>query len=135
MAFNPPVITAAYTALVGLLAAFLTVRVIIFRGRFNVDTGDGGQPALAQSIRAHGNLTEQAPIALLLIGFAEMLQAPAFAIIGLGGVMLLARLASAWGLSRSLSIESTARKSGAGLTVLVVVIAALLVLYRLVAAR
>ena len=135
MAFNPPVITAAFTALVGLLAAFLTVRVIIFRGRYNVDTGDGGQPVLAQSIRAHGNLTEQAPIALLLIGFAELLQAPAFAIIGLGGAMLLARLASAWGLSRSLSIESTARKSGAGLTVLVVVITALLVLYRLLATR
>lgn len=135
MAFNPPVITAAYAALVGLLAAFLTVRVIIFRDRFNVDTGDGGQPVLAQSIRAHGNLTEQAPIALLLIGFAEMLQAPAFAIIGLGAVMLLARLASAWGLSHSLHIESTARKSGAGLTVLVVVATALLVLYRLVAAR
>ncbi len=85
MAFNPPVITAAYTALVGLLAALLTVRVITFGGRFNVDTGDGGQPALAQSVRAHGNLTEQAPIALLLIGFAELLQSPAFAIIGLGG--------------------------------------------------
>lgn len=135
MAFNPPVITAAYTALVGLLAAFLTVRVIIFRGRFNVDTGDGGQPVLTQSIRAHGNLTEQAPIALLLIGFAELLQAPAFAIIGLGGVTLLARLASAWGLSHSLHIDSTARKIGAGLTVLVVVGTALLVLYRLVAAR
>lgn len=135
MAFNPPVITAAYAALVGLLAAFLTVRVIIFRGRFNVDAGDGGQPVLAQSIRAHGNMTEQAPIALLLIGFAEMLQAPAFAIIGLGAVMLLARLASAWGLSHSLHIESTARKSGAGLKVLVVVATALLVLYRLVAAR
>ena len=135
MAFNPPVITAAYAALVGLLAAFLTVRVIIFRGRFNVDAGDGGQPVLAQSIRAHGNMTEQAPIALLLIGFAEMLQAPAFAIIGLGAVMLLARLASVWGLSHSLHIESTARKSGAGLKVLVVVATALLVLYRLVAAR
>ena len=119
----------------GLLAAFLTVRVIIFRGRFNVDAGDGGQPVLAQSIRAHGNMAEQAPIALLLIGFAEMLQAPAFAIIGLGAVMLLARLASVWGLSHSLHIESTARKSGAGLKVLVVVATALLVLYRLVAAR
>ena len=131
MAFNAPVITAVYAALVGLLAAFLTVRVIIYRGRYNVDTGDGGQPLLAQSIRAHCNLTEQAPMALLLIGFAEILQAPAVAILGLGGVMLLARLASAWGLSRSLHIESTPRKAGAGLTVLVVVLTALLVLYRL----
>jgi uncharacterized protein len=135
MTFTPPVITAGYAALVGLLAALLTVRVIIHRGRFKVDTGDGGQAELAQSIRAHGNLTEHAPIALLLIGFAEMLQAPTLAIIALGGVMLLARLASAWGLSHSLHMESKARQSGAGLTVLVVVLTSLLVLYRLVAAR
>jgi uncharacterized protein len=134
MTFAPPVITAGYAALVGLLAAFLTVRVIIHRGRFKVDTGDGGQAQLAQSIRAHGNLTEHAPIALLLIGFAEMLQAPALAVMGLGGVMLLARLASAWGLSRSLHMESKARQSGAGLTVLVLVLTALLVLYRLMGA-
>jgi uncharacterized protein len=135
MTFTPPVITAGYAALVGLLAAFLTVRVIINRGRFKVDTGDGGQAELAQSIRAHGNLTEHAPIALLLIGFAEMLQAPTMAVIGLGGVMLLARLASAWGLSHSLHMESKARQSGAGLTVLVVVLTASLVLYRLMGAR
>jgi uncharacterized protein len=135
MTFTPPVITAGYAALVGLLAAFLTVRVIINRGRFKVDTGDGGQAHLAQSIRAHGNLTEHAPIALLLIGFAEMLQAPTLAVMGLGGAMLLARLASAWGLSRSLHMESKARQSGAGLTVLVLVLTALLVLYRLMGAR
>lgn len=135
MTFTPPVITAGYAALVGLLAAFLTVRVIIHRGRFKVDTGDGGHAELAQSIRAHGNLTEHAPIALFLIGFAEMLQAPTLAVIGLGGVMLLARLASAWGLSNSLHMESKARQSGAGLTVLVVVLTALLVLYRLMGAR
>ncbi len=135
MTFTPPVITAGYAALVGLLAAFLTVRVILHRGRFKVDTGDGGHAELAQSIRAHGNLTEHAPIALLLIGFAEMLQAPTMVVIGLGGVMLLARLASAWGLSHSLHMESKARQSGAGLTVLVVVVTSLLVLYRLMGAR
>ncbi len=135
MTFTPPVITAGYAALVGLLAAFLTVRVILHRGRFKVDTGDGGHAELAQSIRAHGNLTEHAPIALLLIGFAEMLQAPPMVVIGLGGVMPLARLASAWGLSHSLHMESKARQSGAGLTVLVVVVTSLLVLYRLMGAR
>lgn len=135
MTFTPPVVTAACAALVGLLAAFLTVRVIIHRGRFKVDTGNGDQAELARSIRAHGNLIEHAPIALLLIGFAEMLQAPTLAVIGLGGVMLLGRLASAWGLSHSLHMESKARQSGAGMTVLVLLIASLLVLYRLAGAR
>lgn len=135
MTFTPPLVTAACAAIVGLLAAFLTVRVIIRRGRFKVDTGDAGRAELAQSIRAHGNLTEHAPIALLLIGFAEILQAPTLAVIGLGGVMLLGRLASAWGLSRSLHIESKARQSGAGMTVLVLVVASLLVLYRLMGVR
>jgi uncharacterized protein len=135
MTLNVPFITAAYAALIGLLAALLTVRVIVNRVRFNVDTGDGGQPELAQAIRAHGNLTEHAPIALLLIAFGEALAAPAAAVHGLGAALLLARLSSAWGLSHSLKLESTPRKSGAGLTVLVVVLAALLVFYRLVVAR
>ncbi len=135
MTLNMPFITAAYAALIGLLAALLTVRVIVNRGRFNVDTGDGGQPALAQAIRAHGNLTEHAPIALLLIAFAESLAAPAAAVHALGAALVLARLSSAWGLSQSLQLASTPRKAGAGLTVLVVVLASLLVLFRLVVAR
>ena len=131
MTLTLPIVTAACAALIGLLAAFLTVRVILNRVRFNVDTGDAGHPALAQAIRAHGNLTEHAPLALLLIGFAEALNAPLVAIYALGGVLVLARLASAWGLSHSLELAASSRKSGAGLTVLVIVVSSLLVLYRL----
>jgi hypothetical protein len=126
-----PIVTAACAALIGLLAAFLTVRVILNRVRFKCDTGDGGHAALAQAIRAHGNLTEHAPLALLLIGFAEALHAPLAAIYLLGGALVLARLASAWGLSHSLELGSSTRKSGAGLTVLVIVVSSLLILYTL----
>jgi len=125
-----PTVTAAYAAFIGLLAAFLTVRVILNRVRFKVDVGDGGHPALAQAIRAHGNLAEHAPIALLLIGFAEALSAPRAAIVALGAALVLARLASAWGLSRTLN-QTAGRQSGAGLTVLVIVVSSLLILYRL----
>ena len=130
MALQLPVFSAACAAILGLLAAFLTVRVILGRVRFKVDVGDGGHPELAQAIRAHGNLAEHAPIALLLIGFAEALQAPMMAIYGLGGAFVLARLASAWGLSNGLGL-SMGRQSGAGLTVLVTVLTSLLVLYTL----
>jgi uncharacterized membrane protein YecN with MAPEG domain len=47
----------------------------------------------------------------------------------LGAALLVARIASAWGLSHSLG-PSLPRQAGAGLTVLVTVIASLLILYR-----
>ena len=126
-----PAVTAAVAAAIGLLAAFLVIRVIRHRVRLRVDAGDGGHRELAQAIRAHANLIEQAPLVLLLLALAEAGGAWRSAVVGLGVALIVARLASAWGLSRSLG-QSTARQSGAGLTVLVTVLAALLLVYRLV---
>lgn len=125
-----PSITALIAALLGLLAALLTVQVIRNRVRFAVDVSDGGQAPLAQAIRAHANLAEHAPIALLLLALAEASGTQRWLIAGLGGVFLIARLASAWGLSRTLR-QSPPRQAGAGLTVVVTTVAALLILYRL----
>ena len=66
-----PAVSATVAALIGLLAVFLTFRVIALRVRFKVNAGDGGHAALAQAIRAHANLLELAPLALLLLAFAE----------------------------------------------------------------
>ncbi|MEQ1803819.1 MAG: MAPEG family protein [Burkholderiaceae bacterium] len=125
-----PVVTAGVAAGLGLLAALLTVQVIRNRVRFRVDVSDGGNAPLAQAIRAHANLAEHAPIALLLLALAEAGGAQRLLIVGLGGGFVIARLASAWALSRSLA-QSPPRQAGAGLTVLVTVLAALLILYRL----
>lgn len=125
-----PSITATVAALIGLLAVFLTVRVIALRVRFDVGAGDGGHAALAQAIRAQANLLELAPLALLLLAFAEWSIAWRGVILALGIVLLVARLASAWGLSHSLELGS-GRKAGAGLTLLVAVACCLLVLYRM----
>jgi hypothetical protein len=125
-----PTITATVAALIGLLAVLLAARVIVFRVRFKVNAGDGGHAPLAQAIRAHGNLVEHAPLALIVLAFAEA-SVPAWRwlIMILGALLLIARLASAWGLSHSLGVSS-GRQSGAGLTQLVIVVASLLVLYR-----
>ena len=123
-----PNISATVAALLGLLAVLLTARVIVLRVRFNVNAGDGGQPLLAQAIRAHANLLELAPLALLLLTFAEWSVTWRWLILALGVVLLIARLASAWGLSHSLGL-GTGRKAGAGLTSLVIVACSLLVLY------
>ena len=124
-----PAVAAVVAALVGLLAAFLAVQVIRNRVRFGVNAGDGGHAALAQAIRAHSNLVEHAPLVLLLLALAEAGGGYRWLIVGLGAALLVARLASAWGLSRSLG-PSPARQTGAGLTVLVTVLASVLLLYR-----
>jgi uncharacterized membrane protein YecN with MAPEG domain len=125
-----PAVSATVAALIGLLAVFLTFRVILLRVRFETNAGDGGRAALAQAIRAHANLLELTPLALLLLALAEWAVAWRGLIVGLGVVLVLARLASAWGLSHSLEFGS-ARKVGAGLTALVIVACSLLVLYRM----
>ena len=126
-----PSITATVAALLGLLAVFLTARVIVLRVRLGVSAGDGGHAALAQAIRAQANLLELAPLALLLLAFAEWVIAWRGVILALGIVLLIARLASAWGLSHSLELGN-ARKAGAGLTALVIVACSALVLYRMI---
>jgi uncharacterized protein len=127
---NLPYVTAFYAALIGLLAAVLTVRVILGRTKFVVAAGDGGQASLAQAIRAHGNFAEHAPLALLLLGFAEASGTPKLYIHVIGVVLVLARLLSAVALSGSLA-DTLPRRAGAGLTVLTMVAASVLILLRL----
>ena len=124
-----PIVTALYAAIVGLLAAILTVNVIRNRVALKIDDGDGGNATMRKCIRAHGNLVQHAPLALLLVGFAESLGTSQAIIHALGAILVLARLLSAWGL---LSAEGPTfgRQSGAGLTVLVLLAASVLILLR-----
>ena len=85
-----PSITAFYAALLGLLGAALTINVIVNRVRSKVDAGDGGVAKLAQAVRAHANFAEQAPLALIVIGLAEMLGARPLVVIAASIAILLA---------------------------------------------
>ena len=126
---NPPIITAIFAAILGLIAAGLTVNVIMHRVRLGVENGDGGQPQMAQAIRAHGNFAEHVPLALILIGSAEMLIMRSWIIYALGTTLLVARLLSMIGLTRSLG-PSFPRQAGAGLTILVISVTSILILCR-----
>lgn len=129
MTMHAPIYSAFYAALLGLLSVLLTVRVILYRGRFQVGEGDGGQAPLRRAIRAHGNFIEQAPLALLLIVLAEGLGALPLVIHVLGILLLIGRLASAWQLSHTLG-PGMLRSVGAGATLLATLAAAVLLLYR-----
>jgi uncharacterized membrane protein YecN with MAPEG domain len=126
-----PHYTAIYAAVLGLLAALLTINVIVNRVRAKVDVADGGVTALAQAIRAHGNFAEHTPLALLLIGLVEAFAYRSPIVIGLGAALLLARLLSAWGLNSTLK-QSFGRQLGATLTILVTAVSSALIIYAVV---
>jgi uncharacterized protein len=74
---------------------------------------------LAQAIRAHANFVEQAPLALIVIAFAEALGARLLVVQALGVALVAARLASAYALNRSLA-QSPLRQFCGGLSVLII---------------
>ena len=69
-------ITSLTALALGLWLIVLTVRVVLIRRRDKVVIGDNGDRVLAKAIRAQGNLTEQAPMALIVMGLAEVQGAP-----------------------------------------------------------
>jgi uncharacterized protein len=129
-----PATAALCAAILGLLGAVLTINVIVNRVKTKVDTGDGGIAALAQAIRAQGNFVEQAPLALIVIGFAEAAGARAAVVWALAGLLVASRLASAYALSRSLG-QSPLRQFGGGTSILVLAAASIVLLLALFGMR
>jgi uncharacterized membrane protein YecN with MAPEG domain len=128
MQFHPPLATALFAGLNGLLALWLAVNVSLTRRRLGIGIGDGGNPEMLQAIRLHANNAEYLALALVLLAVDEILGAPELAIYVLGGALLLGRLLHAFGLGRS-SGASPARGAGVALTWLVILFACLYALY------
>jgi uncharacterized membrane protein YecN with MAPEG domain len=120
-------ITPLYAGLLGLLLIVLSVKVTRHRRTLLVGIGDGGEKALARAIRAHGNLTEYAPIALILLAAVEIQGAPPFLVHGLGIALVLGRVLHAIGISRS-SGKSYCRAFGMILTWLMIALASVIVI-------
>lgn len=125
-----PLVTAFYAALIGLIAAFLTVQVIVNRVKLKIDDVDGGKLEMRRVIRAHANFAEHAPLILILMGAAELGGSPKYAIHIFGVALIISRLLSAWGLSHSLG-QSFGRQAGASLAILLYVAASVWILVRI----
>lgn len=79
----------SFTALfAGLLILLLTIRVIQLRRRGGVVLGDNNDRALMKAIRGHANAVEQFPIALVMMGLAEI-QGGSPALLGLIALVLI----------------------------------------------
>lgn len=125
-------ITPLYAALVTLLFLVLTFRTILLRGRYKAILGDASQPSLQRAIRAHANLAEYAPLALLLMFLVESNGAAPTTVHALGAAFLLGRLLHALSVSR-VREPLPLRMAGMVLTLSVMIVSAALLLIGYVA--
>jgi uncharacterized membrane protein YecN with MAPEG domain len=122
-------ITGLYAALATLLILILAVRVIAYRRSHKIGMGDGGDKELCKRIRAHGNAIEYLPFGLVLLLLLELNQTVPLLLHIFGIVLIVARLAHAWGVSLHTGI-SAGRMVGVVLTVGVLLAMALLLLWQ-----
>ena len=121
-------ITILYAGLLGLIGLVLAINVSRTRAATHVDLGDGGNPRMLQAIRMHANFIEYVPLCLILIGLIEMAHGPRWAVHSLGIVLVVARILHAQGI-HSAPGRSFGRAAGAGLTYLILFLAAALCTY------
>ncbi|MBD62992.1 MAG: hypothetical protein CMD68_02815 [Gammaproteobacteria bacterium] len=98
-------ITLLYASLLIIFAVLLALKTGMTRGSTKTMLGNGESPELLQAVRAHGNLTENAPFAIILLGLLEMQSVADWKLHLLGSLFFLFRILHAYGIS--ISREST----------------------------
>ena len=93
-------ITSIYAALLALLLLALAGRVVRVRLGQQIPLGTGGSEDMEQRVRVHGNLTEYAPIFLILLLATELGHAPVWLLHGTGIAFVAGRVMHAAGLSK-----------------------------------
>ena len=120
-------VTPLYAGLLTLWFVVLSIRVMNLRS--DVPFGDSGDIAITRVIRAQANFAEYVPLAVLLMGFLEVTRYSIYLLHALGVILVVARLLH--GLALSFGWQPRfGRVAGAGLTVLVLLVEAVLCVYQ-----
>ncbi len=90
--------TPIYALAVALIWLALWFRVSSMRSSTGRSIGDGGDPALLQRIRQHGNCHDWATFILILMILAEGMGAPALYLHVSGALLVIGRIAHPFGL-------------------------------------
>ncbi|MCU0729513.1 MAG: MAPEG family protein [Sphingopyxis sp.] len=91
-------VTPAYALPVAAIYLILWFRVTAMRSAHATSIGDGGNTALLQRIRQHGNCAEWSGFVLMLMILAEGMGAPALYLHISGVLLLIGRIAHPFGL-------------------------------------
>jgi len=94
-------ITPIYCSLLVGLIVFLAYRVTLFRRSEGIPLGDDAcSKAMKSAVRAHANAVENIPVALVLLVVLELNQLTPWLLHVFGCVLLVSRIAHAWGLTK-----------------------------------
>jgi uncharacterized membrane protein YecN with MAPEG domain len=119
---------ALWAGLLVLLLLVLSMLVVRQRQRHQVAIGDGGVDEVVRAARAFGNAAEYIPAGLGALAVLALAGARPLVVHGVGLLLLLGRLAHAWGLSTSAGM-SLGRSAGMVMTWLALLIAGALLLF------
>ena len=127
-----PAITATYLGALGLIYAFLGLRVARFRRGNKIVFGDGDDRYLRSAIRAHGNFAEYVPIIVIMNALLEMGGAASAQMHVLLGTLTVSRILHPFGMHAKPMTPQfiVGRIIGMILTFLVLVASALALLRR-----
>lgn len=92
-------VTSLYAGLLAFLFLYLSVMVIKGRRKENTALGSGSSRMLEQRIRAQGNLSEYAPITLLLLFMAESQAVSIYLIHIIGLMFFIGRIVHAYAIT------------------------------------
>jgi uncharacterized membrane protein YecN with MAPEG domain len=118
-------ITPLYAGLLGILLIGLAYNVSRYRVGLKIALGDNGHPGLQRAIRAHANLTENAPMGLIVLASVEAQGFSVPVVHSLGIMLVLGRAMHAFGLARN-SGTSLGRAGGILLTWLMILAASVI---------
>jgi uncharacterized membrane protein YecN with MAPEG domain len=119
----PIPITALYLAVFAIFGGILGFFPGKIRGSSGISIGDGGRPDLLLAMRRHANFVEYVPYFMIMFAALELNGSGPMLLHGLGLAMILARILHAVGIKAD-TIQSLPRGIGAGMTLLVTLIAA-----------
>lgn len=94
-------ITTVLASCLAIWLVILSTRVVRQRGTASVSLADGGDETLLRRIRAQANLTEYAPMMIILIALAELQGGNSYVIGFFAALFLAARLSHGFALSFS----------------------------------
>jgi len=91
-------VTAFVAAICALLLLATAIDTVRQRLRLKAAFGDHGDAKLISASRSHGNLAEYAPITIILLGLLETARANHMALMIIGAIFLVGRVAHVIGL-------------------------------------
>jgi uncharacterized protein len=116
--------TAIYISVLAVWMFYLGLRVANLRRGHQIGLGERDNRELAVAIRVHANTVENVPITLLLMLVLALQGIGPWLIHACGGLLVLARLSHAWGMTQSGGRYSIFRVAGITLNWLLMLILA-----------